>query len=329
MIKVWYNKYKLTPVTAFGSVAENTDRIGALVRVQWNDRLVGYADLHPWPELGDADIDTQLEAWRLGKISPLAEQAMWLAKRDAKLRELKLNAFSGKPKIKNHFFIGDFTKSSDALMEEVRRAGFSTVKFKMGRDLSEEAKFLYKFIKQNPFTVRLDFNAKTDVNEYVRFMASLLPAERERIEFVEDPVPFDADVWTELSKFAPLAIDNEIDKVYKANLKTLPFRHFILKPARQDVDKALDFIDRHDLKVVVTSSLDHPVGVCHAMLLASELKMSMPSRLADCGCLSFGSYRTNSFSSKITVMGPYMTETEGTGIGFDDLFQQIAWINLR
>lgn len=329
MIKVWYNKYKMTPVTAFGSVAQVTDRIGALVKIQWSERLIGYGDLHPWPELGDPDLDTQLEAWRLGKVSPLVEQTMWLAKRDAKLRELKINGFSGKPKIKNHYMIGDFTKSSDALMEEVRRAGFTTVKFKMGRDLSGEAKFLYKFIKQNPFTVRLDFNAKPTPDEYIRFMASLLPAERERIEFVEDPVPYDAEVWEELSKFAPLAMDNEIHKVQSGQFKVPPFKYFILKPARQDVDKALKFVDDHDLKLVVTSALDHPVGVCHAMLLASELKISMPYRLVDCGCLSFSSYRASLFSTKLTIMGPYLTETEGSGIGFDELFQQIAWVNLR
>src|SRR5262245_13476055 len=131
MIKFWTSKYVLTPWNVLGAVANADPREGALLKVQWPNGRVGYSDIFPWPEFGDADIVDQIRALAQGKISALVEQAIWLAKKDAQWRHEGKNAHGGASKIKNHFLVSDFTKFTDANVKEARTAGFTTFKFKM------------------------------------------------------------------------------------------------------------------------------------------------------------------------------------------------------
>lgn len=301
-------------------------RKGALLKVAWPNGNIGYADLFPWPEWGDADIDVHLNDLAKLKISPLVEQAIWLAKKDAALRKEKKNAFAGAAKIKNHYLVPDYTKFTDSTMKELRSAGYTSLKIKVG-DVDETAKFVSRIVKQNPVTVRLDFNAKTDFNQYEKFFAHIGSVEKPKIEFVEDPIPWNPDGWAEIAKMGiPLAIDEQVPKLDWEKLKTpLPFKIVIIKPARIDVEKTVKFIDKYALKMVVTSSLDHAVGIAHACAVAADLKKFYPNTLIDCGCLSMRAYRPNEYSSRIQVQGPYLTNIAGTGVGFDELFEKTNW----
>ncbi len=326
MMKFWYSKYELTPWNSIGAVAGPSIREGALVKVEWPNGVTGYSDLYPWPELGDEPVDSHIEYLQKGRLTILMEQSIWLAKKDAQLRSLGKSAFAGIPKVKNHYLINDFTKFSDEQLKEAKSAGFTTFKIKAGRAVDEEGKYIAKFIKQNSLLVRVDFNAKIDFSEYERFISHLGPAEKARIEYVEDPIEWDLEAWTEISEMLPLAIDQEFDKVKLDQItEPPPFKTLVLKPARIDMEKAVAFAEKFDLKMVVTSSLDHPVGVAHALFQASELKKVFPNRLLDCGCLSLRTYKPNEFSSQIQTAGPFLKDIRGTGIGFDALFDRIEW----
>ena len=326
MMKFWTSRYQLQPWQVLGAVADTKPREGALLKVQWPNGNVGYADVFPWPEFGDADITDQIRALALGKVSTLVEQAIWLAKKDAALRKEKKNAFGTASKVKNHFLVTDFTKFNEAAVREARSAGFTTFKIKVGRAVDEEGKFVAKLLKQNPVLVRLDFNAKTDFSEFERFFSHMGTAEKARIEFVEDPVPWAIDAWTEAAKIIPLAIDIESEKIDWDKFSSKPpFQTVILKPARMDMEKALKFVNRFALKMVVSSSLDHPVGVAHALAQAIELKKFYPNALLDCGCLTLKAYKPNEFMTQIQTTGPFLKEIKGTGSGFDDLWDKQEW----
>lgn len=326
MIKFWSSRYELVPWQVIGAVADTSPRQGALLKVQWPNGNIGYADIFPWPEFGDADIVDQLRALAQGKISPLVEQAIWLAKKDSVWRKEKKNAHTGASKIKNHFLVNDFTKFSEASVKEARTAGFTTFKIKVGRAVDEEGKFISRFLKQNPVLVRLDFNAKTDFSEFERLFSHLGTAEKARIEFVEDPVPWSMDAWTEAAKIVPIAIDMENEKIdWEKFTSRPPFQVVVLKPARTDMEKALKFINRFALKMMVSSSMDHPVGVAHACAQASELKKFYPNTMLDCGCLTLKAYKPNEFMNHIQTTGPFLKEIKGTGIGFDDLWDKVEW----
>ena len=55
-MSIWYWPYELTPKRRLSAIAADAPRQGALVRIE-----DGFADVHPWPELGDEPLDGQLE----------------------------------------------------------------------------------------------------------------------------------------------------------------------------------------------------------------------------------------------------------------------------
>lgn len=326
MMKIWFYRYELEPMNELGVLAGASIREGALIKVQWPNNKFGFSDLFPWPELGDVDLETQLVAMSLGRLTSLAEQSIWLAKKDADFRSRQLNIFAGAPRIKHHYLINDISKFNDNILGNLRSSGFTTVKIKVGKRLEDEARFVSRLIRQNPLLVRLDFNAKIDFESYKRFMNSIDLTERAKIEFVEDPFPWNLEQWKEAAAFVPLALDNEFEKVNWDEFKERPpFKIIIVKPARRDVDLDIKLALQHDLKLVVTSSLDHPVGVAHACNIAIEIKKSYPSLLLDCGCLTLRSYKSGDFFSRVQATGPFFTGVNGTGIGFDDLLQRLEW----
>ncbi len=330
MIKFWTSKYELVPWTDLSAASGSQPRSGALLKVLWPNGDIGYADIFPWPEFGDATLDEQIAALARGHLSPVIEQSIWLAKKDAALRKQKKNAFLTGAKVKNHYLVNDFTQFTEAHMKDLRTAGFTTLKLKVGRDIDEEAKFVIRILKQNPVMLRLDFNAKTDFSQFERFMTHLPPAIRARIEYVEDPFKWDWESWFEAAKMIPLALDLEHDKVdWEKFPSKPPFTVVILKPARQDVDKALKWVNRFALKMSVSSSMDHPVGVAHALNVASELKKFYPNTLLDCGCLTLRSFKPNEFTNRIQITGPYLKEIKGTGIGFNDLLEKVEWVPVQ
>lgn len=324
MIKFFYSKYELTPLTAIGALAEAINRHGALIKAVWPNGMVGYADLFPWVELGDENLDKQLEALAEQRLTAIGEQTLWMAKRDAQWREKKINAHVGTAKVKNHYLLNDYAKASEVLLREIRGSPFTTIKLKVGRNLEEEALFVAKLIKQLPFAIRLDFNAKCTYPEYEKFMMSLSSGERARIEYVEDPMPWNLENWKKASGFAPLALDAEYDKV-DWKVKETPFRYLIIKPARQDVDKAVMRADQRALKMSVTSAMDHPVGIAHASIVAAEIKKTYPNMLVDCGLLTMRAYKANDFANKMIVQGPFISSINGYGIGFDELLNEQKW----
>jgi len=73
VLKFFYAPYELLPLN------DPEPRRGALLKVQWNEKKIGYADIHPWPELGDKPIEAHIKGLAEGKISTLVEQSIWLA----------------------------------------------------------------------------------------------------------------------------------------------------------------------------------------------------------------------------------------------------------
>lgn len=296
--------------------------------MQWIDKRVGYADLHPWPELGDAPLQEQLLDLEIGRTSLLIEQAIWLARRDAKLRAKSLNALEGMRKVKNHHLISQYLDVTPENLNEAKTAGFSVLKIKMGRDPEGELSFLIDLLKKYDFLVRLDFNGKASFPHLERLYAALPGSQRAKIEFIEDPVPYTYEVWQELAKLWPLAMDNEIKNV-DWNAKTLPFKVLVIKPARQDVDSTVALGVKKNLRMVVTSSMDHPVGVAHAVRIAAELKKDYDSLMLDCGCNTLRAYKPTEFSNQMIWQGPFLTSVPGTGIGFDSLLESLSWKSVR
>src|ERR1041385_1670227 len=171
----YFWRYELVPKRRLSGIAGR--RVGALIRV--GD---GFADVHPWPELGDAPIDSQLAQLARGVTTPLTARSLQFAALDGAARAASRSLFEGLTIPPSHWPGID------------PPASFDVVKLKS--------------IEQIPDRVRLriDFNATLTADE---FLALQLP--RERIDFVEDPCPYDAATWRMLRERTGLRL--AIDRV--------------------------------------------------------------------------------------------------------------------
>jgi len=327
MTQFFYHKYTLNPVLNIGSVAKGFTRQGCLIKVQWSSKLYGYSDLFPWPELGDFDIETQMLAFKNGKISALVENSIYYAKLDAIARRDNLSLTKEAPKIKNHFLVAEPESLLSEKVDELKALSFSSLKLKFGADHKIATEVVKRLLRQNPWLMlRLDFNSKLDFQSFHKFATSLLPQERARIEYVEDPIPWDLAAWKEASEFLPLALDIEASKIDFQNLETIPFKVFVIKPLKLDIHTAEVFLEKNpQLQIVVTSNLGHAVDTAHSFAQAVALKKKWPQRVLDCGLLGGEVYQPNVFSQNLQIQGPYLLPLRGIGIGFNAELANINW----
>lgn len=252
-------------------------REGALLRADG-----GFADVHPWPELGDAPLDEQLALLARGETTPLTRASLHLAALDSDARRRGVSLFDGLTIPLSHWPGND------------PPAGFDTVKTKGVMDVPPHVR------------IRIDFNALLTPDEFLR-IAPTLP--RERIDFIEDPCPYDRDTWRSLRAQTGLRLaldrfEGEADVlVHKPALQTQ-------WPVSQDI--------------VVTSYMDHPVGQFGAAYVAATHDTN-----PRCGLFTHVLYEPDAFIERIASKGARLLPPHGTGIGFDDLLERIPWQRLR
>lgn len=173
--------------------------------------------------------------------------------------------------------------------------GFDTVKLKSLDSVPDDVR------------IRVDFNNTLGAEEFVRVAASL---PRGRIDFIEDPTPYDPAVWSDLRKRTGLRLALDRGEA-EEGVDVL-----VVKPAVQEMP-------RSSKEIVVTSYMDHPVGQLFA---AHAAAMWATSRR--CGLVTHVLYESNDFSERLQLDGARLVPPGGTGLGFDDLLERIAWKRL-
>lgn len=275
---MWYSEYALRPRRALSTIASPGLRRGALIRVG-----NGFADVHPWPELGDVQLDEQLALLARGETTPLTTRSLAMARSDGEARARGVSLFDGLAIPASHW------PGEDPPPE------FDTVKL--------------KGIERIPPRVRLriDFNATLRPEEFL-LIAEGLPSDR--VDFVEDPCPYDPDVWAALREQTGLRL--ALDRTNAEDGVDV----LVVKPAIQDVPKTKK-------EIVITSYMDHPVGQLHAAAIAARSATS-----ARCGLVTHVLFERNEFSERLELDGARLRAPRGTGIGFDDLLERMSWKKL-
>ena len=293
---VW--RYTLVPRRTLSALAGARPRSGALIRVD-----DGVADVHPWPELGDAPLDEQLALLARGRTTPLTARSLAFASLDARARVAGRSLFEGLSIPRSHW------PGEDPPPE------FDTVKLKS--------------IDRVPPNVwlRIDFNAQLTPEQFI-YMAEALP--RDRVDFVEDPCPYDGATWTALRETTGLRL--ALDRgVADEGVDVL-----VVKPAVQNPGGILGRVDGgvipsrvdgegsggHKPEVVITSYMDHPIGQFFAAYVAA-----LHGRGTH-GLFTHVLYEPNAFIEAIRADGARLLPPEGTGIGFDDLLEDLPWTRL-
>ena len=262
---IWYWPYALKPKRALSALAGDAPRRGALIRA--GD---GFADVHPWPELGDATIDEQLALLARGGTTPLTRRSLWFA------AEWRLGMFDGLTIPRSHW------PGSDPPEE------FDMAKVKMpGGTLPDRVR------------LRLDFNGNAEAFARV---APTLP--RDRIDFVEDPCPYDAETWTRLRAETRLRL--ALDRGDAEDGVDV----LVVKPAVQDLPRTAK-------EIVVTSYMDHPIGQLHAAYIAAGC------RPHTAGLITHVLYEDDPFIERMRI-----DDTRLVVPDFNDLLESLPWKRL-
>ena len=283
-MRLWVSRYQLVPRRRLSGVAAAGARTGALLRLRTDAGAEGFADLHPWPELGDVELEQQLAMLARGETTAQSRASLRLAEIDAEARARGVSLFEALTIPESHW---PGNNPPD---------GFDTVKIKGVMAVPDRVR------------IRIDFNATLTTEEFLE-IAGTLP--RERIDFIEDPCPYDAQTWARLREKTGLrlALDRSVgDGGYDV---------LVHKPAL-----SADWPDVRG-EVVVTSYMDHPVGQFGAAYVAASHESG-----ARCGLMTHVLYEPDAFIERIERDGARLLPPYGTGIGFDDLLEKLPWTTL-
>jgi O-succinylbenzoate synthase len=309
--------------------AARSPRSGALIEVTFDEGTIGYADIHPWTEFGHAPLDEQLASLMTNQPTQLANLALRHARTDAAARRAGVSLFDGLPEVASHALFTDWTAAPRSVFERCAAEGYTAAKLKIGQDPEREAEALNQ-LTELPLHWRLDANASlTTGGESIEVLVTkLLPNIRNNIEFLEDPCPYDADAWIALSERerVRLALDWELPK-------TPPpwpgAQILVIKPASQDAFPLALAAAHAGMELVVTHSMDHPLGQSVALWTAMRLRQRHGDLVLEGGLQAAGLYSADPFSEHIRNRGPQTIPPPGTGFGFDELLEKLPWKTLR
>lgn len=290
-MKIRYSPYTLEGKHTFGN------RQGALLEFTFEDDSKGYADCHPWPELGDDPLEQQISLLRKGELTPLLARSLDFAMLDANGRSQKKNLLSELKVPDSHFLA-----TSSEVPEE-----FSVYKCK---DPKVCLDLLPKL--QTHQKIRMDFNFKLTLGQLIEFVGRVKPYV-DKFDYIEDPFPFNQDTWTAFAwQFKiPFALDRA-----KGD-EAFPIR--VIKPA---IDPPIE--QKNGTRYIYTSYLDHPIGQMAAVYAACTSNTQEV-----CGFATHLVYKENPFSVLFKMEGARLVvPTEGYGFGFDDCLQDLRWRRL-
>lgn len=300
--EIYWHAYELKPRGVLNALSTSGSRKGALLRV--GD---GYADLHPWPELGDEPIDRQLSLLAGGTPAALGARALHCARIDGDARRRGGSLFDGLEIPPSHFTV-QFGSTGDA--EQIREAGFSIVKLKAS---GEELPSGIERFSAAGLRLRIDFNACAAEHQVRRLLDRI---QADAIDFLEDPTPYDDGTWRRLRDDLGVRLAADREKGGDA------FDVLVIKPALEETPP------NPTRPLVFTSSMDHPLGQMWAAWNAARA-VADGKRVEACGLMTAHIYEQNEFSEMLTANGPLLHPPEGPGLGFDALLSRLDWRRLR
>jgi O-succinylbenzoate synthase len=304
---LWYFPYTLT-------TSQQAQTYGALLRI--ND---GFGAIHPWIQFGDLPLDQQLASIKNDIPTQLAKRSLYYIDIDRDARQKGISLFQDFKKFKSHKL---FISIDSINLENINN--LETVKIKISNS-NNYIENLNKLSGIDNLKIRLDANCKFSFDEFCNFWDSLNQYVKTKIEFVEDPCPYDDKTWATLAgnKNVPIAYDfygnNQIKDYYK---------YRVIKPVVQKFEDVIFDEIKRGVNICITSSLDHPLGVCIAAWEYNKLNKNHPGSLVTPGLTSFTNYQKDIFSEIIWDSNDQFKSPNGTGFGFDDLLDKLQWQKL-
>jgi O-succinylbenzoate synthase len=273
------------------------------------------------------------------------ERCLEHARKDATARRDCVTGINYFPKIQNHTLILHSTLTLDLIATLIPQIAESSHKIIAKWKISPATASAAGLILTEACTKfpnlhwRLDANSLFDLDGIKQFWNSLNPETKEKIEFIEDPCPYSRKVWNELESLGvKIAIDFEINRWKSTGFIDSPSDSgattLILKPAIQNMNSWREWLRQYPHPFLVTSYLDHPVGLLHALWNAEELHSEFPSLMQTCGLslsistAELANYWPNLIQSEASA-GNFWSGPMNSGIGFSSLLEKLAWQSLH
>lgn len=312
-----YSPYTLYPLGALSARAAAQPRQGVLLRGDNG----GYACLQPWPELGDAPLEYELDALRDGTPLRLGARALKCVELDGAARAKGESLFAGLRVPRSHATLP--VSATPGQVYNLHQRGFRVGKIKVVPKLAATVERLVNLASMVPdWKWRVDFNCTLSLEDALQFWEMLPPAMRQRIDFVEDPCYYDVAVWQALQDAGmPLGYDMPVQNESIIPQHTTKPMMRLVKPARHMSTTGMP---------VFTSYMDHPLGQCWAAYNAAAYYTGKPeAEVPFCGLLTHLNYKPNPFSEQLGFnITPDFPVPTGTGLGFDALLAALPWKSL-
>lgn len=302
----WHYRLRLAGPGKLNARTPTSEIEGALLR----HRDGGHACLQPWPTLGQGDLQASLRLLRDGGDSDLLARCRHCIALDGAARAAGKCLFAGKSVPPSHLTVPDW--AGFAFLEEKVAAGFRLFKLKCGPDIEREAGRIHALLRHfgGAIRLRLDFNECLDPGT-LRGFVEMLGNARRRIDFIEDPLRYEASVWRDLS--AEIPIDLAVDRAAARAVDGFAVR--VVKPAWEAVPVG------GSERLVITSAMDHPLG----QLFAASVAADLGGVVDECGLLTHWLFEPDAFSEALAVDGRRLVPPGGSGLGFDGLLNRLAW----
>lgn len=313
--------YTMHSKSALNAKSRRCEHPGSLIRVQSDDGI-GYGCIHPWPELGDVHLEQTINMLRQGEYTALSLRSLFCAKVDAVARRDGLSLFDGMEIPRSHATLEMEEGSVSAAVE----AGFDKVKLKAGRDISREIDFIRDHSSRFPdLRWRLDFNHALDDQAVGLFLNDLGEETRAKIDFIEDA--YQPQSRPRVNAVGPFDISMAVDREVESARGE--FRVAVIKPAVNQPEPILESALQQAKRVVLTSYMDHPLGQSFAAWEAARAYRQFPDIVDTCGLITHGLFEENEFTEALGLPGPDFHPPQGTGLGFDQLLEDLPWKSLR
>jgi o-succinylbenzoate synthase len=269
----------------------------------------GYGCVQPWGEFGHGSVDELWQAVALGKQTPLIEQALHCARIDGKARNEGVSLWQDISVPDSHATFTSLTTS----WQNARDAGFTIAKIKASTEYSAELAAWAN--DDDQLRLRLDFNEMPSRDKIQKWLDQCPTWLRHKIDFLEDPFPYEADAWKEFADTnnITLALDRGLaEQSQESSLIS------VWKPAwaaQPSISPS---------RLLITSAMDHVIGQAWAAYQAGLHRVK-----EICGLRTEHLFETNEFSERMGMWSPTWPTICGTGLGFDDLLEKIPWTRIR
>jgi L-alanine-DL-glutamate epimerase-like enolase superfamily enzyme len=313
-----FSHFTLKPKGALNSaVQKNSTRHGVIIKYDG-----GYSSVFPWTEFGDEPLEEQINSIRNLRIKTnLVSAALHFAEIDAEARKQQVSLFNSLTIPKSHRLVTDvdsFIKNqNESFIHEC-------IKIKLTCDPEKDFKNVTACAEYSK-KIRLDANTLYTLDTFLIFWLSLSDAVKSKIEFIEDPIPYNEKDWALLaeSHTIPLAYD-----FYSSDFIGEHYNVRIIKPMVQSYESIAEEEVKRGRKIVVTSSMDHALGVSAAAWVSGLLFKKYPNEVLTGGYSSFSAYQEDPFFNEITDRDGLFVPATGTGFGFDKLLKNLPWQEL-